>query len=550
MSAPTQQSLGHGSFRTEAAPSFHEWFTTRTPAWWLDCFLLVGIAVRLFRFLMGNPLWGDEGMLMLNLVHRPWWKILDPLGMGQVAPPLFVAGEWAMLHGVGPSVYSLRLLPLLASLAALVLFRRLVILWLKPAPAAVAMGLLSVANWPIGMGSLMKPYSWDLLGALLLLVPTSRFLQQPHQSRWLWILAGASPVVLWGSFPSVFISSAVSLALLIRVGQHPTASNIIGYLAWSISWLASFGICHEFVIARTVPETMLGMQAYWKAAFPPSEFFRLLWWFFEAHTGQMLAYPLGSSNGGSLATTAAVVVGLLEWKRDRQWMPLILFGTPFLLGLLVSIAGRYPYGGSGRLTQHVAPLICMAAGIGFSRWTEHPRWKGRGLAWMGGLLLMIGAGSCARAAVRPYRDIDEVWFRDFFHGPFASVRKDDLVLVNRDPQSPDTTIYLRWYLWPYESQVAFAPDLIPRRLRETTGNVWILTWDCYLQDEWVSLQAQPSADASRRLVRVECPDRTLQENITYVLPKQGNMGAMHVLHFERWAIPGKEALPKNIAVWP
>ena len=43
---------------------------------------------------------------------------------------------------------------------------------------------------------------------------------------------------------------------------------------------------------------------------------------------------------------------------------LLLLLTPFVLTFLAALAGKYPYGGSARIAQHLAPSLCLLAGTG------------------------------------------------------------------------------------------------------------------------------------------------------------------------------------------
>ena len=91
-------------------------------------------------------------------------------------------------------------------------------------------------------------------------------------------------------------------------------------------------------------------------------------WFLETHTSRMFAYPVGEAHGGSALTTVL--------RRDRRTGPLASRASGTILGLLLvatrpGIAGRrlgrYPYGGSARTMQHIAPSICLLAGLGAAR---------------------------------------------------------------------------------------------------------------------------------------------------------------------------------------
>ncbi|MFM7111093.1 MAG: hypothetical protein ACKO26_08110, partial [Planctomycetota bacterium] len=137
-----------------------------TVAW---AFLAIGLCWRVGRYLLDFPIWGDEAMVALNLPGRDYFGLLHGLDHCQVAPPLWLWSEKAAFELLGPSTLSLRLAPLMAGCAALVLHG----FWawsLAPGrAAALATGLMAVAIWPASMSTLIKPYSFDLLAAMLIL---------------------------------------------------------------------------------------------------------------------------------------------------------------------------------------------------------------------------------------------------------------------------------------------------------------------------------------------------------------------------------------------
>jgi len=65
---------------------------------WLGWMLCLGIGWRVLRWSLGMPMWGDEVMLALNFLDRSWDGWLQPLDMGQVAPPLFMLLHGTLMH--------------------------------------------------------------------------------------------------------------------------------------------------------------------------------------------------------------------------------------------------------------------------------------------------------------------------------------------------------------------------------------------------------------------------------------------------------------------
>ena len=84
--------------------------------------MILGIVLRLVRCLQNYPMWCDETMLAANLLDRRWTELLQPLAYRQICPVGFMALEWAIVHFLGFSELSLRLIPGLCAVATVPLF--------------------------------------------------------------------------------------------------------------------------------------------------------------------------------------------------------------------------------------------------------------------------------------------------------------------------------------------------------------------------------------------------------------------------------------------
>ena len=59
---------------------------------WLLALTLLGVALRLTRYLLRFPLWEDEAMLSANLIDRGYAGLLQPLHYCQVAADVVPVG--------------------------------------------------------------------------------------------------------------------------------------------------------------------------------------------------------------------------------------------------------------------------------------------------------------------------------------------------------------------------------------------------------------------------------------------------------------------------
>src|SRR5262249_17934226 len=309
------------------------------------------------------PVWGDEAMLLVNYADRDYLDLAGPLQNCQVAPLLFHWAELTAIRLFGTSELAVRLPPLLACLGSLLLFWRLARRPLAPRPRLLAVAVLSVSIWPATLGSLVKPYAFDLFFSLALLLCAAEWRRRPERLRWLVGLALTVPVALLASYPAVFVAGAVSVGLLPAVCRQRRTAWLL-YALCNVLIVTTFAGHYLIVGKAQLASSVRGsttadeMRAYWDHGFPPRDLTALPLWLLSAHTGQMAAYPTGAAAGGSVVTVGLCAVGAWRLWRRKRWL-LGLIATIFALGLVATALRGYPYGASCRLAQHLAPIYCL-----------------------------------------------------------------------------------------------------------------------------------------------------------------------------------------------
>ncbi len=427
--------------------------------------LAMGVLWRLVRYLLRFPIWDDEAFICLNFLELDYLGLTRELRNCQVAPLLFLWGELTSLRLFGASELSLRLLPFLAGMASLFLFWRLAQRTLPPLARTIAVGFLAVAIWPVSMGAFTKPYALDLFVSLLLLLPAVRWLQQPQQLRWLILLSLATPLALFSSYPVVFVAGAVSLALIATAWRQGWKARLL-WSIYNVVLLAAF-LGHYSIAGQSQlhsPDkgatTEQGMRDFWAEGFPPSSPLALAKWLILAHTGQMMAFPIGSQDGGSSLTTLLCLVGAWHfWTSGRRAL-LVLCAGPFALGLLASVLHRYPYGASCRICQHIAPAVCLSAGMGAAVLLERLRsttLHRRGIIAVCFLLLLVGVCGIVRDVVHPYRSVEALWIRQVMQA-FAAQTRSGAPIAVLDKRE-DMDFLFRWYLEQYGDRVSWGGQI-------------------------------------------------------------------------------------------
>jgi hypothetical protein len=424
-------------------------------------FVALGVLWRVGRYLMAMPIWGDEAMLLVNYQTRTYADVFGPIEYCQIAPLLFHWAEMAVFNNLGPSEWSVRLPPLVGSLAGLGLFCILAHLTLSPLPRMLAIAVLSVAIWPATTGSLVKPYSWDLFFAVALLLSFAVW-RKERERRWpLVLLCLLAPIALTASYTSVFVAGAIAIAICIsppprfREGAGGRGGSLVIRFALLVLYTAiaaaTFFAHYHFVgkvhLASTTYglTTEFGMATFWKDAFPPSEPLQLLIWIPLTFTGEIAAYPIGAQRGGSIVTVAICLLGAWAlWKR-RQSDLLLLFAAILVLWLIAAAMHKYPMGPC-RLGQHAAPVYCLLAGAGGAELLRQAVPAARirmGVAAIVILLIAIGIGGMARDVIRPYRDTEA---RDSQAAVRAILEANDAPILVAQSRQDIRIASVRYYL--------------------------------------------------------------------------------------------------------
>jgi hypothetical protein len=484
-----------------ASGSFAE--PSRRLRWLTFGILAVGLVWRIHRYLLQFPIWGDEAMLALNFLRLDYHGLTQRLENCQIAPVLFLWGEFTACNWLGTSELSLRLLPFLAGVASLGLFYLLARHLLNPLASGLAVGFLAVANWPVSMSAFIKPYSFDLLWSLALLVPAVQWLKNPSKTWLLMVLVLLAPLALLGSYPTAFVAGAVSVALVWRIYQDRTSVNVTTiflFLTFNLAVVASFGLAlwigrQQLSTPINGVNTAMGMEQYWADGFPPNSLLNLPAWLLLATTGQMTAYPIGSANGGSTLTVLLCLVGAWQWAKSRQCTWLILCTNPFFFGLVAAFMHRYPYGAAGRLSQHLAPLICIMAGLGAATIIERPTWStARRWKWSCAafaLLALIGVGGMIRDTIRPYHDLSAPWTRDVMTEILARVPANDKVVICNGKD--DVGALFNWY-WTLQGERVYWNGAVPEQSRdESDGVLWGFSYGDGGSDACTSLNSKLAA---------------------------------------------------------
>jgi len=451
---------------------------TRSVTMWTLVALAVGVAWRTVRYLLQFPVWGDEAFICLNFPEQTFMGLTEQLRHKQVAPLLFLWSELATFKLLGGSELAVRLMPFLAGVASLFLFWQICRASLPPLATALACAFLAVSYFPVRHSCEAKPYAFDLFMPLILMAPAFMWLRRPEQTRWLTVLAILTPLAIFGSYPAVFVGGSLSLALLPAVWSRPDARVRLLYVAYNVLLAAAF-LGHYFWVGRAQvgpPQSEVSdfYQKYWQDAFPPHAPLPLAWWLVKAHAGDMLGYPIGGGNFGSTLTLLLCLAGAWAVWQTRNGPLLLMCLLPFVLSCAAAFLHCYPYGTTPRLSQHLAPAICMLAGCGLAAIVGRLRSQGgmqaRAVSATFLILVAVGLVGLVRDLRQPFKTKGEIAARTFVQQMFAQAGPEDQIVVLEPAEGVKSV--LLWYLKQNEQRVTWGGRLHDDLLERRTQSVW------------------------------------------------------------------------------
>jgi hypothetical protein len=338
-------------------------------------FVAVGIALRLVRYADNRALWLDEAMLALNLIDRGFLELLRPLDYTQAAPPLFLLLEKLAVVGLGESEHALRLVPFLAGVTALVLFRQLAARALPGLGGLVALALFAAAEPLVFWGAEAKQYSLDVLAAVALLyVASEPLLTGRLTGRRAATLAAIGALAVFASYPTIFVLAGIAAALVLGplVGRRRPSTPTLAVLA---AWLLSVAVVF-IVMAATTAEIRAALALGSGDFDTPLEIARDAWRAF-GHPGPFARTTIG-------VAVLAAALGVVFLRRRSPFL-LAALAVTLVATAAAAQADLYPF--FARFILFLVPVVLLLVGAGVQELHDATAGRTR-TVWVTTLLLL------------------------------------------------------------------------------------------------------------------------------------------------------------------
>jgi hypothetical protein len=410
--------------------------------------IAVGAALRLYFFFVNRSLWLDEAMLALNLVRRSPAELLLPLDYAQGAPLGFLYAQKLILMLAGSSEYALRLLPLAAGLAALLLtywqYRRY---GARPT-ALFALALFALAYFLIYYASEAKQYSVDVLFTSLIYLAGRDLLEPAPSGRALARFAAITALALGFSHPAVFVVAgffAVSgIVAILRRQWRELGRLLLAALPPTAVFLALYFLAFRQLAANDV---LLG---FWDFAFMPLPPWRD-WAWFPGILHAFFAKQLGADTLLlALWFDLLLAAGILAlWRRRGAFAA--VYTLPFALTILASGLHLYPF--ADRLILFLTPPLYFLIAEGAAWFVGRiPSLRYRGAAW----------GLVALVCLLPFARLD--WER--IQWPYPREHMRPALQYIADHRQPGDAFYAYRTAFPTVEYYAAAYGIDPTQVTE------------------------------------------------------------------------------------
>jgi 4-amino-4-deoxy-L-arabinose transferase-like glycosyltransferase len=301
--------------------------------------------------------------LLMNIAGKSTRELcFGQLVHNQAAPPMFLAVQRGLALTIGVDELTQRLLPVLASVAALPLFAALA--WrLMPAPGAFfATLLLCLSDKLIWYGAELKQYSSDLLFSLILLWIAVRAIQRGKPMLGILQLSVFAAVAVWFSHPVILVFGGLAIVLALQARRDVLRKPLTAVL-YSLPLLVSFVTLYLISIRHQSADRYL--QDFWAEGYVDwSRPARVPLWLLGRSWGTATYVLAPAEFMGALLLPLVLIAAIDWWKSEKMWLVGLCL-APLVMNLVAAAVHKYPFSGA-RVNLYLVPGLVLLAGGGIA----------------------------------------------------------------------------------------------------------------------------------------------------------------------------------------
>ena len=324
------------------------------------CFIILcGIILRLKVYFYNSSFFGDEAALGLNIIEKNYFKLFEPLKIGQVAPPFFMVVCKFILDisqqagNIVTRDLVLRLFPCLCSIISLPLFAYLIhkmfdnkyMLW-------VCTAMLAFNTTAINYAQEFKQYSCEMMFALILLIAFLHLDIKTVSNKKLGLYCTLFMLSIWFSNTACIIIFTGYLLILADAIKNKYFDKVKAAILL-LPMLADI-LAYYFLFFRRVNRAMTQyMHDFWSHAVP--SFFNInnFTELFPEKIQQLISFPYTDILFVFLFINILILFSFRDFKYRNKYVVLI----PILLSITAAFLKIYPF--EQRLILFLLPLLII-----------------------------------------------------------------------------------------------------------------------------------------------------------------------------------------------
>lgn len=294
-----------------------------------------GIVLRLVEYFSNKSLWRDEAMLTLNILERSYSQLFKTLDYNQYAPPGFLIIEKTIVSVLGKSEFSLRLFPLICSIASIFVFYKLCNKFLSKGAILTALGFFAISTSLLYYSAETKQYSSDLLITLFLILMAQNILDKNLTVQKTFLYGIICSLFIWFSHSSIIVLCGCWGYLALDSLLKRDFRKILLISLSSILWIISFLSFYRIILFHT--STNQGLASLWQYYFLP----------FPSFSNESITVYKNLFNEfirffslGTLAALSLFIGGYIFYRNQRKYFFIIT--SPILVTLILSVLHKYP----------------------------------------------------------------------------------------------------------------------------------------------------------------------------------------------------------------
>jgi len=333
---------------------------------------LAGLLPRLHDF--SRSLWNDDSWVANSVLADTLHGMFYYDRWLQTSPPLFLILARYTVKAFGLTNYTLRAVPFVSGIAALLLFAELSCRIFEPPYALLSTAILAISPAAIVESTELKQFSSDLAAAVLVLLTICNYWHRSDKRQWYWLLGSFAAALALSYTTVIFIPLA--LIVLYRSTPHTTEGLQPRNTRWSriTTFLATVSaISGVNYILFIRPNSPPNLKLYWQPHFPPNSIFQAMLFYGRALTSLFVLsvvprhwlpqgdsisrWLLGVLSVVAISTFCLAFAAIL--RRTKYIYIAALSAVPIFTLLILNLLHMYPL--HSLLT--LCALPCVAVGL-------------------------------------------------------------------------------------------------------------------------------------------------------------------------------------------